>query len=375
MAAASRHSTVFPGGPAWVLKAAAALLISLAAWEILLRLFVTVPINSHHVEGLGWLPLPHRNGLWTVEGHGICRYNTYGFRDAEVQPRKAGETRILVLGDSHVEARQVEQDQTFTDRLQVLLNEGARARTSTRVFNAGRNGASPAAHIALAQPYKEIFQPDWVVVVVEDGRWPTVFVKGQETYYTPVAGGFATKVHWLKDRLPRSFRLRRRLGLNELALSDWSYRRLSSMRSGGDEDAAGASDGGKGPARTTAAANPYTQVDGPLGLDKVIGWTMHALRQTYPNLVVVHLPGHTAELGNLQSEQPDEALVARYCKQEGIPLIRMRDRINADFARTGIPPFGFSNTLPWYGHTNAHGHELIAEALRDFFAPKIAAAS
>jgi hypothetical protein len=51
----------------------------------------------------------------------------------------------------------------------------------------------------------------------------------------------------------------------------------------------------------------------------------------------------------------------------------MRDRINQDYRETGEPPFGFPNTLPWTGHLNAHGHELVAQALFEFFARELGA--
>lgn len=369
------ENVVRPGGPAWVLKAGLALLINLVVWEVLLRLFILSPIAHDHMPGLGWLPLPHEKGLVTEEGRGVCTYNAHGFRDAEVEPPRAGVERILVLGDSYIEGRQVAQDELSTSRLQAALNKDA-GRTVARVFNAGRVGVVPSAHVAYADVYKKIFQPDWVVVQVEDGRWE-VFSKQQEAYYVPQGDGFKIETNWRKKRLPLRYKLMRRSKLDELAVPAWTLHQLTEMTGGARDNAAAA-----GPAARDGAAagdgladDPATQRDpgdpeaegGPRSMDRVIGWTMHELRRAYPNLVVVHVPGHSERTMGLLPVQPEEKLVARYCQKEGIPLIRMRDRIASDYDRTGIPPFGFSNSLPWAWHTNAHGHELISEALREFF--------
>jgi len=50
----------------------------------------------------------------------------------------------------------------------------------------------------------------------------------------------------------------------------------------------------------------------------------------------------------------------------------MRRPFLEDYARTGQPPYGFANSLPWRGHPNRRAHHLIAQQLEQFFARRLA---
>src|SRR5215213_5067822 len=104
-------------------KVVVALVLSLVVWEILLRIFVVVPIPYHHDPALGWMPEPYSSGLYTLEGRGSCAYNEYGFRGDKIGEKKPGELRIVALGDSYTEAQQMNIEQTYPARLEQLLNE------------------------------------------------------------------------------------------------------------------------------------------------------------------------------------------------------------------------------------------------------------
>jgi lysophospholipase L1-like esterase len=343
-------------------KVLTALAVSAAIWEILLRSFLIVPIPYQHQPLLGWMPRPFSRGLQTEEGRGVLRYNELGFRDGPLTKKAPDELRILAIGDSYTEGRQMNASQTFPVRLQTLLQQQLRGEGSTRaaqirVLNGGRDGATPAYYVYLADVNKKLFEPDWVIVLVRDASWLQTFDRSKEIFYRASGDGFEIKRLWTWDSMSSSRRLLANSGVRDLALVLYSLRRWNLMTSPdlGDE----------------------TKVSNSVAPDKLaltkhtMDWTLQQLRKKYPKLVLVHMPPSSPTLGGLLPPQPQEKMLITACKRYNIPLIPMRHEIMRDYQQSGQPPYGFSNTLPWTGHMNAHGHELVARALSQYFADQI----
>ena len=106
--------------------------------------------------------------------------NSKGLRGAEIEYAKPpGEVRVLVLGDSFTFAEQVNQDETFTQRLEDRLNSeggggqggGGQAAGSTyRILNAGSNGWATANELVFLAKEGVRFQPDVVVLAMYLGN-------------------------------------------------------------------------------------------------------------------------------------------------------------------------------------------------------------
>lgn len=346
-----------------------ALLLSLIVWEMLLRIFVVIPIPYRHDPAIGWMPKPYSSGLFTLEGRGVCNYNEFGFRGAEIGEKKSGELRIVALGDSYTEGQQMDIEQTYPARLEKLLKEkrdaGATAAAApppplVRVFNGGRGGSSPAYNIQLSEEYKKIFQPDWVVMLINDGNWVTIFDPTTEIYYRPMGDELQMKVEWKWDKMPRLLKLLMQWRVRDLAVfqytfSRWGTTQAARAKAANDEAATQNTEEGRAHSRR---------------LEKAIDWTMQELAERYPKLVIVHIPVGASQVGLAPPLDTEEYLI-KSCERYQIPLITMRERIIKDYAESRQPPYGFYNTLPWVGHPNAHGHKLVAEALSEFFADKL----
>ena len=126
---------------------ASGLVVPLPLVEIAIRLFgpllpgtystgtflTTHPVYGRfHVPGFdGWVKSPEFTSRVSI--------NSLGLRGPE-QPyeKRPGVTRILVLGDSFVEAAQVDQDQGVVARLEAALNEDGSG--SYEVLNGGVGG-------------------------------------------------------------------------------------------------------------------------------------------------------------------------------------------------------------------------------------------
>jgi hypothetical protein len=345
-------------------KVVVAVVVTLVAWEVLLRIFVVVPIPYHHDRALGWMPEPYSSGLYTLEGRGVCSYNEYGFRGGPVGEKKPGELRIVALGDSYTEAQQMDIEQTYPARLEQLLGArgGVGGGQSVRVLNGGRSASSPAYCVRLAEEYKQIFQPDWVVLLTNDGNWVNIFDPGKEIYLKPAGDALNLEVRWKWDTMSPLMKRLMRWRVRDLATFQYAYARFGTMQAARAKGAGGegAGAGGQVEGRAGAKAPPAAR------LEKAVEWTVEQMSRLYPKLVVVHIPTGATVKG-LGPKHPVEDLLVKSCASHGVPLIMMRDRITRDFAATNEPPYGFYNTLPWTGHLNAHGHALVARALYEFF--------
>ncbi len=110
------------------------------------------------------------------------------------------------------------------------------------------------------------------------------------------------------------------------------------------------------PAPTTLAADPRL----PALLD-----ALHRRVAAHaPRLIYVYIPsidyfGPHVDYGDAQAAAFYHAFAAR----NHVTLVDPFDRFKAEFARTGRPLHGFSNSVMGGGHINAAGHRMLGEEL------------
>lgn len=150
--------------------------ISVSAAEIALRLLgVRYPafyvVDSQRGYGLR----PGARGLWTREGRGSVSINSDGFRGplpARTPPE--GTLRIAVLGDSFTEALQVDQQQTWLQRLQARMNEaptcGIRQGRQVEVLNFGVGGYGTGQQLLTWRQQARRYRPDVVLLALYPGN-------------------------------------------------------------------------------------------------------------------------------------------------------------------------------------------------------------
>jgi lysophospholipase L1-like esterase len=85
------------------------------------------------------------------------RHNALGFRGAEVGPKQADRVRVLVLGDSFAYGVGVENDETFSARLEAL-------EPRLEVINTGVNGYGTGQQLLVLREDGLPLQPDVVIV-------------------------------------------------------------------------------------------------------------------------------------------------------------------------------------------------------------------
>lgn len=126
----------------------------------------------------GWSLQPNATGRWfnpVYEYDIAVTINDRGLRSPdEVGYERADDTlRILVLGDSYVEALQVPLEETFPQRLARLLQANADARDDGRtieVINAGVSGWGTDQQLLWLQHEGVNYQPDVVLLAVYPGN-------------------------------------------------------------------------------------------------------------------------------------------------------------------------------------------------------------
>lgn len=175
----------------------ASITFAAAAAEALLRVFRPQPLEAAYVFPDG--TLRHRPSFayrYTRRGFSnVVTYNALGLRGPEVRPAKqAGRPRVLFLGDSFVEGKQVADGEVVTAVLSRLLEEAGRP---AEVINAGVAGAGTGEEVLLWERLGRSLEPDVVIL----GFYPNDVRNNVERRYFAVSGGAV--VQRKEPRLPR----------------------------------------------------------------------------------------------------------------------------------------------------------------------------
>lgn len=153
------------------------------------------------------------SGVWTKEGHGAITINSLGFRGSEFPLNRDPDEkvfRIVVAGDSFIEALQVNEEATFCVRLQSLLNN-QKPNDSVRyeIINAGVSGYGTAQEFYLLRHYLLPLKPDAVLLAVYpendirnnslalDGPQPRPYFQLSESGELAADWSFHTHPNWL----------------------------------------------------------------------------------------------------------------------------------------------------------------------------------
>ena len=129
------------------------------------RLFERDPV-------LGVRMRPGVSGRWTSEGDAFVKANSLGFRDHEhAMDKPPGVIRIAVLGDSYVEALQVDVDEAFPAVVERSLSScDTPAGDRVEVLRFGGSGYGTAEELLALRHHALRFSPDIVLVAVLPGN-------------------------------------------------------------------------------------------------------------------------------------------------------------------------------------------------------------
>lgn len=149
------------------LAALVGLLLFIGAIELVLRVSgFSAPIWFGPDPQLGWSLRPGTEGWYTTEGRAYVKVNAAGFRDRDHKLEKpAGVYRVAVVGDSAVEARQVDMKKAFWWHLQEGLGACPALRgRQVEVLAFGVAGYGTAQEYLLLESTAMRYRPDMVLL-------------------------------------------------------------------------------------------------------------------------------------------------------------------------------------------------------------------
>ena len=159
---------------AGVVLAGVGVLFALAALELGVRWLHLVPDRFWKPDAiLGARLIPGHHGWWTQEDREFVvpvQINRQGFRDVEhAVDKPPGVFRVLVLGDSFVEAMHVPLEATFARLLEARLN-AAGASPKVEVIAAGVSGYGTASELLYYLREGQAYRPDLVLLAFYPGN-------------------------------------------------------------------------------------------------------------------------------------------------------------------------------------------------------------
>jgi len=384
-------------------KGVAAVLVGLVlfvgAAELVLRLSgFNSPIWFGPDQRLGWGMRPGAEGWYTKEGRAYVRVNQAGFRDVAHALEKPERTyRIAMIGDSVVEALQVDLKDAFWWRLQEELR-GCPALAGRRleIMGFGVAGYGTAQQYLLLQSTAMKYRPDAVLLafapndVINNSM--RLEPEAERPFFVPHGDSLR-----LDDSFARSSEfMQRRSRLFEAyrASSDWlrfvqlvqaARNGVQVLRQVGVAHASPTAVPGIEPTTRIELFAPPREpaLEEAWTVTERLATLMHRYSERHQARFVMLALTHSAQV------HPDPAVRARLEQALGVPdLFYMERRLQALGQREGFPVItlaqelqkrasaenvyfhGFENYRVGWGHWNPGGHRAGAA----YIAPRLCAA-
>lgn len=355
-------------------------LVTWAAFALLLegavRVFVPAPVRSYHpwlgTHIRGGARLRHLSPQSPPEFDERVAYNREGFRDVEHPLRKPpGTFRIVVLGDSIVEAREVGRKKTFCALLEAHLN-ASRPPGAARyeVVNCGTSGAGPLLSYLILRHVPTTQDADLVLMVcfpndpADDVRYDALVERD--------SGGRPDRVATPRGRLPLPVGVKEFLRAHSRA---WTY--LGSALSA----AGGRLKGQRGIAGTAGrddffAARDEQPPQAPQAWELVganIGYLDELARQRGARFGLIAVPlGHQIRS---RPEWEQGRKVHKLSRGEGAAfqehlagIAREIDVAYLDLLPSFEAAAAATLFFPYDGHLTAEGHRLTARVVAQWLA-------
>ena len=336
------------------LASAAGIIAAIVVLEIALRPLASAnlpPLAQPAADSLG---APVVTSRQLEEGIAESHYSAAGAR-LTGNPTIAGARSIVILGDSHVMAREVADSETMGSWIERLTRE---EHHFVNVRQYGWRGASPPQYLLVAHDVIARWHPEQVVVVLDgddlgpdplNRRFPRMRIGASDSVEIvnapPGTPTPETKHH--SSSLASLVRLRwaQILARSPNALRFW-LRAAPETR-------------GPQPSAAMIAAVPRVEVK--------------ALARAFGSGVLIVYTADVRVIGGDKADLGEARLLAA-CAEQRVRCVSMRTIMLRARSR-GRVSRGFSTTTLGVGHLNATGHELVGRAVWDAIRPRPAQAT
>lgn len=319
----------------------------LLLFEVFIRLFVygTGPKYVFDPD------LGYANGAGTTIFNGVEGFGTVHFiADGEIATPYSEGKDVVVLGDSHTIAVQVNDTKNYASVAEELLHKEG---YSLDLHNYGVMGNRMPDYIYLASDVKQRYHPKILVVQLSvDDFWGNSFDPNQPSYFAVASDGSLI----IKHNVPIRKHIAFVESLNQFsALTNYAYERLFRMsnqivRQKGNADN-----------NYNIVLHQPKQVDTDL-----VKMELRALIEAYPGIpiIIVMLPS-TPRIQNsdILFQETDYQVVIEIIQSiTGLYLVNPSLLFN-NLVSEGKFPRGFSNTAPGISHLNEDGHRIVGQLL------------
>jgi hypothetical protein len=147
-------------------------------------------------------------GMWLTEHRNFIRTSNLGLRDRDRPLAHGSGPRAIIVGNSIIEAVQVEEAQTSSAVAEQILS---RQYPGAEVVNLGLSGAKPAVQVARLQTQGLALAPDLAVVVFDANDFVTPATTDDQEFtgYRPDAGGVFHLSYGFRNTSGYRFRISR----------------------------------------------------------------------------------------------------------------------------------------------------------------------
>jgi hypothetical protein len=283
-----------------------------------------------------------------AQGIRVRQYNegissaTFGANGVRLtgNPWDSGAEAGLVVGDSHVEALQVQDRETMGSVLERRLRDVGRP---VNVLQYGIGGAAAPMYCLAAPFLLKRWQPAWVVVLLNRNDLGYAAFEGTAHFaLAPDNSVSLVGPRGLTYLGPDNLNISSS-GLQNVfrhsVIATLIYRRYKELRNQADP--------------SSDASGNSLRTKHPIALAPEI--SVSELKKAYGSRLLI---AYDPEPEGAQDAVAVERQVLRSCETQAVPCFSLRDALAPDRL-----PRGFHNTAPNVGHYNATGHRLVARAL------------
>lgn len=278
--------------------------------------------------------------IHSTEGYGRTSFGA----DGQVVDKRlrADRPRIVFMGDSFLEARQVDDDDKFTQLVERNWNEQHPIRPIETV-NLGLYGLDTSEWATMAPRVDRLFAPALVFLLMawNDFESPEEFERNTRLFArdAPPAGGM---LDWINRSGSAPFFLKLRIQARDLLKQNQFLRGVTAP----------------------AAATGSQGEPEPAGTEPVVEYQLAPLRATFGARLVVIYNSAPWNLGRAARRDVDREILAELARLE-IPVIDLFEDFGQAIRRRD-PPQGFHNSMLGQGHWNQLGHRIVADRVRDY---------
>ncbi|MBV6395670.1 MAG: hypothetical protein HFACDABA_01249 [Anaerolineales bacterium] len=344
-------------------------LVVLLVFELALRTFVMRLPRTVYKPGWGIVPADHSTSMQGREGYAVQEY----LQNGEIKtPYSGGGISIVVLGDSTVQAAQVNDVDNFVSLTETALRvQGVAAD----LHNLGAPERTIADYVFLAPVLREAYRPDYVIIQAGPASFSLSLLPEHTNHFVETEDGGLRLIH-MDEADDMAFNKKEQFYSSSL-LAFLNFR-WQVMREESSADHA------EGLWRWANESRPPRIMEereilarendtGSTDVFDSISLQVNEIREAYVGseiifLVVPYTPGipHDGEEAVSWNSQIDNRLRLTLSGLEGVRVVDAGIFFRKYYEKYSVLPRGSFNSAFNFGHLNRYGHEAVALALTDF---------